>query len=369
MFITPDRVDGGAERVFTLLANTLVKAEHEVTFVQYAFKDSDYPLDARVNLVAMPKYRVQEKAITGIPRRAYYLRKIMRKYQPDVVIPILAYTQIEAFIASQGLKTKLISAIRNNPARSPVRKAERIVRDILCAFSDGIMVQTETQKNYFPQCLRKKIIVVSNPIGEQFLDITWRSHGGIRQIINVGRLIAQKNQSVFLESMKDIHQKYPKIKGVIYGEGPDRNNQNTKIKELKLEDVVELRGQVSDIQMQLLDCDLFVLCSNFEGFPNALIEAMAMGLPSISTDCPTGPAEIIDSGRNGLLIPVNDTKSLTEAIEWMICHYEEAVEMGKQGRDYVCGTMNAEAICNYLVKQCSMIVERKRHEGKNSNSL
>jgi glycosyltransferase involved in cell wall biosynthesis len=360
MFVAPERVSGGAERVFSLFANTLVQLEHQVTFVQYEFNDEDYFLDPRVTSLGIPNYKRTEKAITGIPRRAHALRRIIKQIEPDVIIPILAYTQIEAFLATRGLKTKLISAIRNNPAFSPARKIERIVRDVLCCFSDGIAVQTETQRDYFPRYLWKKIFVISNPVGEQFVNSRWLPHDSIRQIVNVGRLNAQKNQSLFIEAMQIIHEKHPDIQGAIYGEGPEQAALEKKIIDLALQNVIVLKGRVSDLPVRLLESDIFVLCSDFEGYPNALIEAMAMGIPSISTDCPTGPKEIIRQGENGLLVKCGDAEELAAAAEWMITHYEDAIQMGSFGRQQIQNTLMPESVCRYLVQQCSRIVEKKK---------
>ena len=147
--------------------------------------------------------------------------------------------------------------------------------------------------------------------------------------MSVGRLNKQKNYPLLLRSFKDLHSEYAEYKLVIYGDGPERQSLEALIKDLGLSEVVLLPGAINNVPEVIYNASLFVLPSDFEGMPNALMEAMALGLPCISTDCPCGGArELIENDKNGLLVPVGDEKSIVSAIRFMLNNPEKAKQMG-----------------------------------------
>src|SRR5690606_14194702 len=132
-------------------------------------------------------------------------------------------------------------------------------------------------------------------------------------LISVGRLSVEKNHRALIIAFSAWVKKYPDIRLMIYGEGPERASLEKIIADLALQDRVMLPGAVQNIQAALLAADLFVFPSRYEGFPNALCEAMAMGLPVVASDC-SGNAEVIQDGVNGFLFPVDDMSSLTKIV-------------------------------------------------------
>ena len=133
-------------------------------------------------------------------------------------------------------------------------------------------------------------------------------------IINVGKLMDQKNQKLLIKAFSKIADKYPEYKLKIYGEGPKRKELESLVKELGLSEKVEMPGWTPDIFDKVAAAELFVLSSDYEGLSNALLEAMMLGVPCISTDC-AGSNEIIRNNINGILVPAGGLKELVSAMQ------------------------------------------------------
>jgi glycosyltransferase involved in cell wall biosynthesis len=185
-------------------------------------------------------------------------------------------------------------------------------------FADGVILQTEQSKKFFPRSVRKKSVIMSNPLNPEFLN---RKYTGDREdvIVTVGRLDENKNQSMLIHAFSRIASEFPNMKLVIYGEGEYRTRLEELVCEKNLTDRVSLPGNISDVPGHICNARIFALTSNTEGMPNTIMEAMALGLPVVSTDCPCGgPAELIDDGSNGLLVPVGDAYSLADAFRLIL---------------------------------------------------
>jgi glycosyltransferase involved in cell wall biosynthesis len=150
-------------------------------------------------------------------------------------------------------------------------------------------------------------------------------------LLAVGRLVPQKDYPILLQAFRAVRDKRI-VRLIILGEGELRGELETLAKVLKIEKDVDFRGFVKNPFPFMRNCTVYILCSRFEGLPGALIQAMACGAPSISTDCPSGPSEIIDSGSNGLLIPVGDVRALTRSIELLLDDQERRRSFSEAGR-------------------------------------
>ena len=127
----------------------------------------------------------------------------------------------------------------------------------------------------------------------------------------------QKNRRLLIEAFSDIQKNHPEYTLHIYGEGSQENELKILIKELGINNAVTLHGNVSDVHRQIADAEMFVLSSDYEGLSNALLEAMMMGLPYITTDC-AGAKEAVEDGVDGIIIPIRDRKKMAEAMERLI---------------------------------------------------
>ena len=234
--------------------------------------------------------------------------------------------------ATLGLNVKHVISERNDPAHFAGSKATKILSRLLMRRADGYVFQTKDAQAYYGGDIAKHSVVIPNPL---FLDINSfnvvHEIAKVEMIVASGRLNKQKNHPLLIKAFKQVHDKYPFYELVIFGEGPEREKDEALIRKLGLESVVLLPGAVSNVPEKLSKAVLYVLSSDFEGMPNALMEAMAVGLPCISTDCPCGgPRDLIRNGENGVLVPVGNEKALTEAMLFMLERTEEAKMMGRE---------------------------------------
>ena len=170
---------------------------------------------------------------------------------------------------------------------------------------------------------------------------------------------SEKNQAFLIKTFDQIKDKYPEFKLEIFGEGPERENLQLLIDQLKLNDRAYLMGRKQNIIDYIQDASIFVLPSNSEGMPNSLLEAMALGIPSISTDCPIGgPAVIIRNNENGILVPMNDQKELINAIEKILNDKGFANKISANGIMIV-NDFETEKICEEWILYLRQVVKEK----------
>lgn len=300
---------GGAERVICNIANKLAEIGDEVVLIAVHNRESAYSIDKRVRVInGLSGKRPLSKLIA--------LRKILKKEKPRATLSFLTHINLFAILATLGVDTKLVISERNDPAREPKNLVRRLMRKCLYPLSDGFVFQTEQAKDFFSKYIQDRSTVIPNPV---FVDAVERPKTRKKKIINVGRLVHQKRQDDLIRTFKIINEIFPEYTLDIFGEGPEKENLNSLIKKLKLEHAVSLKGSVKDLHDQIKDASIFVLTSEFEGMPNALMEAMSLGIPCISTDCPVGgPRELIRHMENGLLVPVSDKEELVKAMEFLI---------------------------------------------------
>ena len=308
-FFVGEFSEGGAERVISILANELINRGHEVAVLKYFNSINYYKTDERVKI-----YSLEEKTGTRAKlKNILYLHKHLKDFD-GVFVSFLAPFNILALIANAGNKTPLIVADRNDPARLPGNKYLRMLRDYLYRFADRVVVQTMKNKAYFSKGVQDKTEVIYNPLilsGKEGKALNTKK---TKTIINIGRLEPQKNQDMLIDVFSKFHQRHLEYSLVIYGEGSYRKELEKRIDELNLTNCVSLPGNVKDIFDRLCECEFFVLSSNYEGMPNALIEAMGLGVPVISTRV-SGATDLIEDGVNGLLIDVGDSKALLTSME------------------------------------------------------
>ena len=320
LFVSAGMLYGGAERVTSILVNEWAKNGCETKIlVTRTEKISKYPLSQHVEVVSC--YEDVERAKIGQLTIIRAIRTICKKWNPDVVISFYNDLSALASIAILGLHIPLIYSERNDPNRTNQRAIDQVYRKIIEYRADKVVFQTKGAQECYPLKVQKKSAVILNP-----LDTTaFPTH----DFSNEKKEIISIAFSMLAEELSDYNL-------VIYGEGSARKELELYIESKGLTNRVLLPGAKSEIQDYIKDASLFVLSSDYEGIPNALIEAMAIGLPCVSTDCsPGGARELIESGKNGLITPCGDAQKLVEAIRKMITNKPLA---------RACGT-NAMQIC------------------------
>lgn len=303
---------GGAERVISILSKRLSQYK-EVEIILYYDRPIFYTIDSKVKITILDRETKFKKSIL---HKAIWLRRYLKDSPDTLIVSFLAPLNMFLIVSLLGIKKNLIVAERNDPRHIPTNNLLRIIRNILYLLVDGIIVQTESNKKYFNRLLQKKTTVIYNPIVVSNKYV--RDNNNIQNtIVSVGRLIPQKNQIMLIEAFKKIHDIYPDYKLVIYGEGEMRPELEKKVKSYNLEQAVSLPGTTHDVFEKIVNCKAFVLTSEFEGMPNALLEAMCLGVPSISTKV-SGAKDLIKDGDNGILVEQNSINDLIDAIESVI---------------------------------------------------
>lgn len=316
---------GGSERVISILSKALVKRFDQIEIILYHDKPIWYKLDESVKVTIIDKEINKKKNLIN---KLLWLRRYVMKNNTDLVISFLAPYNIFSILSLIGVNIPIIVAERNDPRYIPNKNYLRKLRNLLYKFSTSIVVQTLNNKQYFSKNLQKKIEVIYNPISlGDYSGLALRTIKE-KKIVTVGRLINQKNQSMLIEAFSEVYKKFPEYRLVIYGEGDLRGKLNKQVEDLNLKDVVFLEGVKKDIHRLISDAELFVLTSEFEGMPNALIEAMSLGLPCISTKV-SGAVDLIQSNKNGILIDKGNVNELVENIIKVIENKKFANSLGK----------------------------------------
>ena len=298
--ITRAMTSGGAERVIAQLANYFTEKDISCRIITTENGEVMYPLHEKIDIVAIGK-KSNNKVIDRILRYKT-IRSVVQKNKADVVLTMPEDTGIYAILALIGTGIPVYVSERNNPWVMPDVKITRLLRKVAYPFAQGIIFQTQMAKSFFPQYIQKKGVVLQNPVDATRIPEPYI--GERKKVFSaVGRLEPQKNFPMLIRAFSEFHKREKDYKLVIYGEGRERINIENLIKELHLENSVSLPGRNKDVLNCINDCAAFILSSDYEGMPNALIEAMCMGMPVISTDCPSGgPREIIENEKKILAI-------------------------------------------------------------------
>ncbi len=330
---------GGAERVVSILSNNLSK-ENNVSIITMVKDDIAYELDKKIKVVELAKSKNKIKNITinkilkifKLVFRTIKLKFILEKEKYDLIISFLPEASFMTMLAKPEY-SKVIISDRNDPKIEYNNKIYNILMKKLYPKADGYVFQTNDAKEYFNDIIdfeNKKYDIIYNPVNPEFLNFEYNGEKN-NEIVSVGRLTNQKNFELLIDAFSSIHSKYNDYKLVIYGEGELRESLENQIKKLGIEEYVSLPGVVSDVKNKICKSKIFVMTSNYEGMPNALIEAMCLGLAVISTDCPCGgPKMLIQNNKNGLLVDVNNLNSLTKTIELLINDNNLRDKIGKE---------------------------------------
>lgn len=309
--VTHKMTGGGCERVIAQLLNRWTAEGMDCTLITECKVPSFYPLDGRIRFISL--LNSPAMGATDIPGAYRKLRKLVKRERPDVVLAMPEKVNVWTVLFLLGLRTPVVVSERNDPRRHPESRLKRLLRRILYPFAQGFIFQTEDAANYFSPAIRKRGVVLPNPLETSRLPAP-RFQGRSKTVIGAGRLNRQKNFPLLLAAFRKFYQTHPDWTLVLYGEGEERGSLLALAEGLP-EGAVALPGQTDKLPEKLGNCGMFVLSSDFEGMPNVLIEAMAVGTPSIATDCPVGGCRaLVESGVNGILIPVGEKEALVDAM-------------------------------------------------------
>ena len=313
---------GGAERVMASLANAWAERGHQVTVVALNGEPSFYQLspsiEYRALAVARPSYNLAERFLNNI-RRIRQLRRTVRDIRPEVIVSFLDATNVVTLLTTVGLHVPVIVCEHNDPSQRNCGLMWGVLRVITYPFATAVTLLTQGSLDNMRWLVGNRGTVMPNPVRlPDHDDCEPIAATGTRRIIAMGRLNAIKGFDYLLDAFRQVAVKHPDWALTILGEGLLRPQLEQQIERLGLSGRVDLHGRVTDPFRWLRSADLYVMSSRYEGFPCALCEAMACGLPAISFDCPSGPRAIIRDGVDGVLVPPRDVDALARAMDTLM---------------------------------------------------
>lgn len=325
---------GGAERVVCNLANYLVNHNHVVRILTMSESRKRYDLSQEVTHDYLLSDDEKSNPIIDTLKRVVRLLRYVKNNTNDVYVVFLPVTILLLLFFRYRVKSKIVASERNSPTLYNV--ITRILLKLTASKADAWVFQTEAIKAWYDGSIKNlPTALIPNAINSEFLVEINRSDIK-KTIVSVGRLSNQKRFDILIKAFSIVHEQCKDYTLEIYGDGPNRNALEALISEYQLCDNVSLQGNKSPIFDYINDAAVFVLTSDYEGMPNALIEAMAMGIPSIATDCIGGGVKyLIEDCVNGILVPRGDYKKVADAIIWMIDHPNEAHAIGYNARKIV----------------------------------
>ncbi|MBE6601951.1 MAG: glycosyltransferase family 4 protein [Ruminococcaceae bacterium] len=307
---------GGAERVVSVWTKKLIEQGYDVHLLIHGRTDNEYeiPESAVIHPIA-----ATPKDYAAIPylKRLKKTREIVKSINPDLLFSFLPTIQIWMMFATIGLKLYRVETVRNSPWHEITDKKVKFLWKKCFKRCNAFIVQTPEQQTFFSEKVAKKAIVITNPVSPNcYANAKTEFPPKIRRFVAAGRITSQKNYPMMLDAFKKALAEKPDITLSIYGGGTEQNEKavQDRITEMGLQDNVFLMGKSSTMHLEMKKHDAFLMSSDYEGMPNALLEAMVIGLIAVSTDCRTGPKDIIDHGVNGYLTPVGNADEMAKHI-------------------------------------------------------
>lgn len=321
LFVTGNLDRGGAQRVLGLLANYYC-ANGSETHVAMLF-------DNKVGYEIHPELILHDVSCRGsyiknLLPMIRKLRSVIIKVHPDVIVSFAGRINMVTMLASCGTGVPVIVSERNDPANDRRSTPERFMCKAFYSKANKVVFQTQYQATYYKKWCGKNGTIIGNPISAP----VYEGEHVRKDIICAGKLMAQKNHPMMIEAFAQIKDEFPDKQVFIYGEGPDEEKLQAMIDEKRLTDRIHLCGNTDKMFDIMHEYQYFVMCSDYEGLSNALLEAMISGMTCITTAW-SGVEEIIVDGENGYLVPVGDAKALAEKIKFVM--QNNHVEINKNG--------------------------------------
>lgn len=325
VFVVPDMAGGGTEKVITLLANEYVKRGIPVAILTYAGKEYAYPLDERVErfCAAMP-------SSGSLKVRLERFRKMRQFFRKNRGCKIFSFSTIGTgfvVLSTLFMKRDMMVSERTDPQTCD----HKLYRNFFYHFAHTLVCQTPDGVTCFPKSLQKRACVIGNPVSEHIAPV----YEGERkkEIVTVGRFQPVKNQKMLIEAFEIFEKKHQEYSLHFYGKGPLEDELKKQVQQAGLSEKVVFHGFSSKVDEEIRESSMFVLSSDYEGVSNSMVEALALGIPAIATDCPIGGCKMyIRHGENGLLVPVGDAGALAAAMERIALDPALAKAMSKEAR-------------------------------------
>lgn len=360
VFLVAHMGSGGSERTVTYLSDYFAK-NHIDTNILNLSSEVFYSIRDDVNIANLnisSSYTNGFQRFTNIAKRYVCVKRWISRNKPDVVICLLPEMAKYVFKLKNKYHFKLVTSERNNPAIVTDEKVIRLKERVYSA-SDLIIFQTERAMTFYSDYIQKKGVVISNAVGNELAYQIKHDHiRATKSITAVGRLVPQKDYPTLLRAFKLLIEKHQDFTLNIYGTGSCLKQLEEMAEELGIKDSVSFKGENKMALKEVAKSSCYVLSSLYEGMPNSLMEAMAIGMPCVSTDCPNGPAELIQNGENGLLVEIGNYQGLCNAISTMIEDTEFAKKCGENASKII-ETNSVEQIASLYLKSINDLYKKE----------
>ena len=340
LFFIHGMAAGGAERQASLLCNHWARSGQVVVLATLLAEPSHYGLHE--DIVLKPIRHRRRPRSRNLWNDLWSMRHLIAEEQPDVVLAFIDSMNIKVLAAAMGAGVPVIVSERSIPASlgsiypAPHAAAFGLARRVLYPSAAAVVVQTEPVAHWARRHhLSRKIAVIPNVI--EPLDDEHEAHSprNSKVVLSVGRLSREKGHDVLIRAFACVADKFPDWRLRIVGDGILRSELSSLIESLGLQRRVELAPTKKSVAMDYRTAEIFVLPSRFEGFPNALMEAMQSGCPVVSANCPVGPAEILSDGSDGLLFRNEDASGLASQLTILMQDGELRRSLGERARETV----------------------------------
>lgn len=323
-FVTATLTSGGSERVMSLVANQLAKRGHDVEIVNLNKHIVFYPIHEDVHLSF-----AEDEVGSSIISKIIWLRKHVKTEKPDVVIPFMEAVYCVTLLALIGVEVPVISSERIDPRKSPF--VRNILRRIFLPLTTHLVVQTKDIKAFYPKFIQKKTSIIYNPVSETVFQLQDEPKENV--IISVGKLDGQKNQKLLINAFASISKDFPDWKLVIYGEGRERESLESLVSSFKsqVSSRIKLPGRCETVIEEMNKAKVFAFSSDFEGMSNAILEAVCVGLPVVTTNV-SGAAELVKDGEGGFVVPIRDGEALADALRTILQDEQLREKMARENK-------------------------------------
>lgn len=327
---------GGAEKVMSRLSAHLVERGNDVQLLAVRPDPVFYPvhekIDFQISNIPTPEDASLPARLMNFYRKVAWLRRYVKKSRPEIIISFTEVANCMMLAAAIGLKIPVIVSERVNPVFHPVPSIYEFLRKKLYPRADALVLQTEDLREWAAGwILESRVKVFPNPVDvppERGANPADYLKDDRKTVVAMGRLVRQKGFDMLLEVFAGVDRSEWKL--LIIGDGALRQQLEEMRKSLGMDNDVLMPGNISNPAPVLRKCDIFVMSSRYEGFPNALCEGMACGLPAVSFRCPSGPSDIIRHGVDGLLVPDGDVTVLADSIKILMNDGKKRQEMSKR---------------------------------------
>jgi GalNAc-alpha-(1->4)-GalNAc-alpha-(1->3)-diNAcBac-PP-undecaprenol alpha-1,4-N-acetyl-D-galactosaminyltransferase len=324
VFFIPRLTAGGAERVLAILANALVRQGHVVGIATMGSSADFYELDPRIRRMRLGLTGRQARLVGGLSAnfsRLLAIRRVVREFKPDVVLSFLDRTNVRVLLATIGLKQPVIVTEHSHPGTHPIGFIWAILRRLLYRRARFLVAVSQGVYDWFSWMPMERRVVIHNPLPSIRIENDTpqiRLPVNRKCLVSAGRFVPSKAFNVLIRAFARLATDHPEWDLMIVGDGPLREDLRALVNSLNLSSRCRFPGFVADLHGIFRQCDLFCLTSTTEGLGMVILEAMQAGLPVVSTDCPTGPRELIQHGQNGVLVPLGDQDALVRALREMM---------------------------------------------------